>query len=91
MKMDLYKLKDLVCEWERQYQNKQYQGWSNPVTNLIAYQVNYLTDTLPFSFQQNDRHNNVQKLKRQNTFEKSEAKNDYGVIELKNKFDSITR
>ena len=83
MKMDLYKLKDLICEWEKKCQSKQYQWWSNPFTNLIAYQVKYLTGTLPFAFQQNDKHNNVPKPKRQNTSKKlPEGKNDYGVIYL---------
>tara|TARA_B100000475_G_C15005117_1_gene318016 strand:+ start:214 stop:1269 length:1056 start_codon:yes stop_codon:yes gene_type:complete len=83
MQMDFYKFRDIVFEWEQTCQQDQYRWWSNPVTNLIAYQVNYLSGTLPFSFQQSDKYKNVLKPKRQNASKSfSEVKNDYGVIYL---------
>ena len=84
MNTNLYEFKDIVCEWEQTCQKTQDRWWSNPVANLIAYQVKYLTGTLPFSYHFNDKHNNVPKPKRQNTSTKTlpEAKNDYGVIYL---------
>ena len=46
MKMDLYKFKDIVYEWEQTCQTNQYRWWSNPVTNLIAYQVKHITGNI---------------------------------------------
>ena len=48
---DLYRIHDLVIRWEQTCATNQYQWWSNPFTNIIAYQIFTLTHILPMTLQ----------------------------------------
>lgn len=87
MNMDLYKLRTIVCEWEKTCKTDQYSWWSNPFGNLIAYQIYQLTGTLPFTLKRNYQSiSNKQKTSRthQKASSSKTAKDttDFGVIYL---------
>jgi hypothetical protein len=49
LNMDMYRIHRLIVEWEDTCSTDQYRWWSNPFTNLIAYQVFHLTSIVPFA------------------------------------------
>lgn len=80
MTMDLYKLKNIVFEWEQSCQKNQYRWWSNPVTNLIAYQIYRITGLFPFSLQKRNEQMSRPPKKNVSNESSDKEKNDYGVI-----------
>lgn len=87
MNMDLYKLKTIVCEWEKTCTTDQYSWWENPFGNFIAYQIYYLTGILPFTLKRNDQAVSKKQKTTGTSSKTSSSKNaqdtsDFGVIYL---------
>ena len=48
LNMNMYRIYSLIIQWENTCSVNQYQWWSNPFGNVIAYQVHRLAGIIPF-------------------------------------------